>query len=48
MINIPDPPYITGAERYGTAYRDAYVWGGRVEDYDVPDFDEDEELEELE
>ena len=55
MTQIPDAPWIRAAERYGTAYRDAFVWGGNVEDYDDPyaefdiedeDLDEDEEDEE--
>lgn len=36
MMQIPDAPWIRAAEKYGTAYRDAYVWGGNVEDYDDP------------
>ncbi len=55
MEQIPDAPWIQNAERYGTAYRDAWVWGGSVEDYDNPysglidedDFeDEEEEIDE--
>ena len=36
MEQIPDAPWIRAAEKYGTAYRDAFVWGGNVEDYDDP------------
>lgn len=49
MTQIPDAPWIRAAERYGTAYRDAFVWGGDVRDYDDPyaEFDiEDEDLDE--
>ena len=45
MEQIPDAPYIRAAEKYGTAYRDAYIWGGRIEDYDVIDEDDYEEEE---
>ena len=36
MYQIPDAPWITGAERYGTAYTAAWRYGGSVEDYDRP------------
>lgn len=36
MYQIPDAPWIAGAERYGTAYTAAWRWGGRPDDYDDP------------
>ena len=34
MMQVPDAPWIRNAERYGTAYRDAWVWGyGDDDDY---------------
>lgn len=43
MYQIPDAPWITGAERYGTAYTAAWRYGGDPSDYDFPDRWEDEE-----
>lgn len=45
MREIPDAPWIRNAERYGTAYRDAWVWGYSDDD-DYGDYENDD-IEEI-
>lgn len=48
MMQVPDAPWIRNAERYGTAYRDAWVWGyGDDDDYDYysEEIDDSEDYE---
>ena len=52
MREIPDAPWIRNAERYGTAYRDAWVWGysddDDIEEIDdeIEDYEDDEQEDE--
>lgn len=54
MMQVPDAPWIRDVERYGTAYRDAWVWGysdyyNDYGDYVDDDIEEiDDEIEDYE